>query len=672
MRLTKILHIFLLACGLLVHEAHGADTSILFVGEDVSTLTIASRRAESVDRAPAIASVITSSDIKKHGYMTLAEVLSRQPGFFISPRNFGSIPYLRGLPSSVLFLYDSVHLTSDAAKTVQPVDEELALAAVERIEIIRGPGSVLWGPDAYSGIVNIVPKRGRDVDGVELNAYGGSARKEAAASLNWGHNAGLWEAFVSLNARSFRAYENEYNIVRFAGPGGIPVPPSRRMGSGSVERSTFAEAVFNFSWQDWLRLSGRWSEANRKYILEDPPSGLRWPASSLKPMWYLKLELEKTFQDSDLRLNAWYNEMDDVEREIDLEKREHKSHVAYGELLYDREFWGGGAVLTLGVSGRYNWINGAEIAKGYPPDFFDPDNIFFLPRSRQSSFDTTLVSGFAQFKRHWPHVDAWFGLRIDDHSEYDLRFSPSAGVVWSPSRKWNFKLVYGTAYRTPYASQFTGRDDLEPEEVQNFSLGITWRPGDVLDLSLTGFWNQIRHETGKDPYYGGLSDTAMQDLYGVELGGDWRLSRVFRLRANATFIAHDGDDETYQYSVYVFEDGEWVKKPWISWSVPFETGPRSMVNASLEWNPLDRLMLAVDLKYEKSWRYSYDKGAQRGRVPGHVQVDMALSAKDTFFKGLDLQVTLKNLFSTSYDARGTYGPADSPPFNAYAGFTWHY
>ncbi len=672
MRTAIILHIAAICLFGFLPIVEAADTSLLFVGEDLSLVTIASRRAETVDDAPAIASVITADDIRRNGYMTLAEALSRQPGFFISSRHPGSVPYLRGLPASVLFLYDSVHLTSDAAKSVHPIDEELSLAAVERVEIIRGPGSVLWGPDAYSGLVNIVPKRGRDVNGLEIDAFGGTAREEGGAVLNWGHNAGLWEAFVSLSARQYRAYEDDYNIVRFAGPDGLPVPPSERMGRGNVDRSKYTEAVFNFSWQDWLRLSGRWSEANRKFILEDAPADLRWPASSLKPMWYVRMELQKAFGSSNVRLNAWYNEMDDKEREIDLEPRKLKNHVTYAEILYDRELWAAAAIFTMGASYRYNSINGAEIAKAYPPDFFDPGNILFLPRVQQTSFNTSLISGFAQIKGHWNRVDAWFGFRVDDHSEYHTRFSPNLGIRWSPSRQWNVKLLYGTAYRTPYASQLTGRDDLQPEEVQNASMSIAWHGSESFMFSAAAFWNQIRHQTQKDPYYGGLSSPGMQDIYGMELGAQWQITPAFNFQTNATVFAHDGDDETYQYYIYVFEDGRWVLKPWVNWSIPFETGPKGMVNAAFAWTPSDRLDVILNMKYEASWSYWYDKGERRDTVPANVVFDASMTLHHVFVPGLDLQVAVKNLFSRSYETRGTYGPIDSLPFNAYLGFRWKY
>ncbi|MCB2183993.1 MAG: TonB-dependent receptor plug domain-containing protein [Desulfobulbaceae bacterium] len=652
--------------------AFATDTSLLFVGEDISLLTIASRRAESPESAPAIAQVVTREEIERNGVMTLSETLSRLPGFHMSPSNPGTTPYLRGLPNSILFLYDSVHLTSDAAKSVNPLDLDLSLDHIQRIEVIRGPGSVLWGPDAFAGIVNIVPRRGRDIDGFEFKAFGGSTDNEKRGSLSWGKNAGLWEAFVSISASNLEARNSKYNVVKLTGSDGRPVPPDERMGSDSVDHSKYMEAVFNFAWQDYLRFSGRWSDTQKEYILEDRDKNLTWPAYTDKPMWYLRLEAEKKFESSALRLNGYYNQLDEKTRELDLPPLDRESHVSYTELLYDRELWGANGMLTLGTSYRHNQINGAEITKAYPPDFFEANNILFLPNAQQKDFSTSMFSAFGQLKRHWNHFDTWCGLRLTDHDEYDVELSPNVGLIWSPSLSWNLKMLYGTSYRTPYARQLVGRDDLEPEEIQNLSASLIWRATPAVRFTTTTFWDQIKHQTTQDPYYGGLSDPTTQDLYGLEFEVLWKIASNVRFQANATVFTHTGDEETYTYYAYTLDDGEWILKPWISWDIPFETGPKSMMNASLNWSPTINTKISINMKYESSWDYTYDKGSQKRNVPSNLLIDATLTVSDLWQPGIDLQLSIKNILDNRFDARGTYGPIDSTPLNAYLGIKWRF
>ena len=74
------------------------DTILMFVGENLEVLTIASRREESAARAPAVARVITRKDFRESGRDTLSKVLETVPGFYMAEREWGTKPYLRGIP----------------------------------------------------------------------------------------------------------------------------------------------------------------------------------------------------------------------------------------------------------------------------------------------------------------------------------------------------------------------------------------------------------------------------------------------------------------------------------------------------------------------------------------------------------------------------------------------
>jgi outer membrane receptor protein involved in Fe transport len=652
--------------------AWAIDTSLLFVGEDLSVLTIASRRAEPVEQAPAVAQVITKEDLERNGVRTLGEALSMLPGFYMSSREWGTQPYLRGVSNSILFLYDSVPLTSDNTKTVNPLDEELSLGPIERIEVIRGPGSVLWGPDAFAGIVNIVPKRGRDVDGVELNLRGGTPDHEADFNINWGKNAGLWEAFLSISATRLKPRQDKYNIVKIKGDESGPVPPSERLGHSEVDDSKYVEAILNFSWQDWLHISGRWSDTERPYVLlGEPETDFSWAGKRESPFRFVRLEMERPMDRSDLRLNAYYNELDYKEEEIDLSWNT-KSHVSYGEILYDRELWDTNGLFTVGASYRYNRITDAIVKKDYLPDYVNPENIFFTPHIEEEDFNTSLWSIFGQVRHHWNHFDAWLGLRLDDHSKYHQTISHNMGISWFPRPSWYLKLLYGTAYRTPYNQELVGRKDLDPEQIQNFSMNFTWHPSPSFSFSATAFWNEIRHHIGEEPY-GAFSKPGSQDIYGGELDISWQLFRSLRFWANATLLSQDGDDEAYKlYAFWISPDG--TKEPivYASWETPFDTGPENLFNVGLLWGPLDRLDFSARLQYADSMTSYYKQGELRYSTTPQWLLDTTITARDVLFQNLDIQLALKNVFNRHYRVPGTYSPIEAAPFEAYLGLKWHY
>ena len=148
----------------------------------------------------------------------------------MAQKEWGSQPYLRGIPDSILFLHDTVPIGSDASKTFHSLDYELSLAGVKRIETIRGPGSVLWGPDAFAGIVNIVPLAGKDLNGFDTGVIGGGPGDQQGVFTNWGDNRQGWDLFFSASARSGKQDDRKYNLVRFWGDNVMPTPPADRFG----------------------------------------------------------------------------------------------------------------------------------------------------------------------------------------------------------------------------------------------------------------------------------------------------------------------------------------------------------------------------------------------------------------------------------------------------------
>src|SRR6185436_3680385 len=138
---------------------------------------------QKVTEAPASITIITSDDIQKYGYRTLADILRNVPGFYVSnDRNYSYLGVRGyGLPgdynSRITLLVDGHRLNDnifDAALlgTEFPVDVDL----IDRVEVIRGPNSSLYVASAFLGVINIITKRGHDMQNVsvagEVASYG--------------------------------------------------------------------------------------------------------------------------------------------------------------------------------------------------------------------------------------------------------------------------------------------------------------------------------------------------------------------------------------------------------------------------------------------------------------------------------------------------------------------
>jgi outer membrane receptor protein involved in Fe transport len=144
----------------------------------------ASRTEELLTRAASVMTVITARDIERSGFRTIYDVLARVPGFFPTSQATWKLVGTRGLVSDgndhILLLVDGHPQNSIVAHGSQQQDQIPALEKVERIEIIRGPGSVQWGGSAANAIINVVTKD-------EL-----PDRKTLQASSGYGSGDGLW------------------------------------------------------------------------------------------------------------------------------------------------------------------------------------------------------------------------------------------------------------------------------------------------------------------------------------------------------------------------------------------------------------------------------------------------------------------------------------------------
>ena len=162
----------------------------------------ASKHLQSMREAPAFVTIVTAEEIRNYGYRTLADILRAVPGFYVTDdRNYsflGTQGFSRpgDYNSRVLLLVDG-HRMNDAIYEYAMIGPELPLDVdlIERVEVIRGPGSSLYGTSAFFGVVNIITRRGRDV-GTEISAEGASFGT-GKGRVTYGHTFPGWEVLLS-------------------------------------------------------------------------------------------------------------------------------------------------------------------------------------------------------------------------------------------------------------------------------------------------------------------------------------------------------------------------------------------------------------------------------------------------------------------------------------------
>jgi len=156
-----------------------ADLSLeQLVNIQVDSVFGASKYEQKVTRAPASVNIVTSDDIKKFGYRTLVDVLRSTAGVYVTDRRDYARIGIRGsgdAETGVLLLVDGHRINDNILNVMNLANGAVVdVDMIERVEIIRGPSSSIYGNSAFFGVINVITKRGRDIDGAEASVEGGS------------------------------------------------------------------------------------------------------------------------------------------------------------------------------------------------------------------------------------------------------------------------------------------------------------------------------------------------------------------------------------------------------------------------------------------------------------------------------------------------------------------
>ncbi len=632
-----------------------SDTMLMFVGENISVTTLSLGKPESPANAPAVASVVTAEEISKYGYQTLADLLSMEPGFLMLPRGQGSVPYLRGMPDSILFLYDGVPMTQGGTRNLDFLDRELSLKGVKRVEIIRGPGSVLWGADAFAGIVNIVPMTGLDMNGSELNLYGGNDNL-MGASCRSGTTGNNWSFF--LNADTSRKKENDdyFNVT------GVGV--SNYTAHKKLDYSKYSEASFTASFDEKVSFSGRIFGFTREFTMHDSTNSLAWKGiRSSSPSGYLKGTWNTAAGAFNIKATGYYSSISNDITKVDL-KQNQKSRIWHAELLCDRNLFQTG-LLTAGISLRDAKVKGGIVSEDFLPQYLKPENQIFFPTIDQKNYSNIMKSVFVQYRHRWAKVHWWAGVRFDDHSIFNSKTSYNFGFNLPFSKHWRLKAGFGTAYRTPYSSQILNTISYEPEGIETYNIQLGWNPVYKTSITLTSFYSRLHDHVQYDPF-GGLSQPFSQKTAGLEASLKTNLIDHIQFSANATIMNYWGGSARYILESTYYGPGGIKRIEYEKWQEPFDLAADYMINFKAV-RPFDingvNGTFAVNLHKTGPFPYTYEKGEKTGEYDSPAIVGLNLKLNDFFTKDMSFSICIDNLFDRNYLVPGVYGPEKGTPFS---------
>ena len=155
------------------------ENELLLFYEEKDLYT-ATKTHTSLRKAPAIATIITADEIRNMGARSLLDVLKMVPGIGISINEFGlSVIEVRGVRSSIsekiLVMIDGHSLNKNiTGSALYPYSEMIPMENIRQVEVVRGPGSALYGNSAFVATINIITRNAEEIDGLEAKVGGGS------------------------------------------------------------------------------------------------------------------------------------------------------------------------------------------------------------------------------------------------------------------------------------------------------------------------------------------------------------------------------------------------------------------------------------------------------------------------------------------------------------------
>ena len=451
----------------------------------------ASKQWEVSSDAPATVSIVTSEDIVRFGYETLDDILSSLPGFYTSnDRNYAYIG-VRGFSrptdynDRILLLLNG-HTINEAFYGSSPFGTDFALNmnVVDRVEVVRGPGSALYGSGAMFAVVNVITKAGSDVNGIlstgELGSFG---RRSAAITLgkDFGQDAAAIFSAQFSDIKGHDLYYREYD--------------TDSTNNGVAENLDWDKSVGFYSTARYkeFQVQGLWSSREKGI-----PTGAYEMAFNDRRAHtldrYALLEMSMNSRVSE----SW-----------GVMSRLYYDHYYYaGTFPYDIPFYDATHAYRIGGEGQIQWdvssrnrlIGGIEYIDIIRSDYhyWNDDTTLF-----DRNFPFTTLSVYIQDEHQLTsNLSLTLGVRRDVHSISGNPLAPRAAIVYHPSLSTSMKLLFGQAYRTPnmyelnYEDSYSGfkaSHNLTRESISTLELAWEQRLSDELYWVTSAFRYTMGH-----------------------------------------------------------------------------------------------------------------------------------------------------------------------------------
>lgn len=619
----------------------------LFGAEQDEMVVTATGFAQKIQNAPASISVISKQQSEDKAYRDVTDALRDVPGVVVTGGGSSSDISIRGMSSQyTLFLVDGKRIST---RSTRPNSDNSGieqgwlppLESIERIEVIRGPMSSLYGSDAMGGVINVITKKVSNTKAWTGSIHGDATFQENRDSGDlYQTNAyasgplieGLLGAKVTglFSRRQEDKIENGYN--------------EQRMRNGAVTLNFTPDEKNDFDLDVARELQDR-----------NSTPGMSTAAQTCRGATCTPNEKSETRYEHTtwaLTHHGYYEDFNSTSY-IEQEKSNNpeREMKAYNTTFNTQnQVFLGDHTLTLGGQYRYEKLrdngNQLEAAQGL---------------NKLTRWSWALFS-----EDEWMMTDSFTltaGLRMDKDENYGTNWTPRGYGVWHLNDQWTLKGGVSAGYKAPELRQssaswgqvtgggrldgiIVGNPDLKPEKSLSEEIALLWDNGDNLNAGVTLFNTDFKDKitevrrcnSSSDPAcqignhrYDFVSDRVNVDkatMRGVESTFGWELVQDLNLTANYTYT--ESEQKSGQFS-----------------GKPLNKMPKHMFNTTLDWQATPDVGLWSRLNFRgKSSEYLSRTSMAQG-TPSYTQVDVGLR----YNAAKDLLVTagVYNLFDKQID-----------------------